>query len=250
MINIDTFKKSVLAQANKDMAGFKPNPNDFNAFVQDALRETYNFLFGNPNTYQQGRATSVVSHEKSRWVAEAERLLITRQEMPVASNLLLIPDGSTVLNTSGVVAPAFRHLDKILTYYIPAGTSTLKKREVRVLPSRDIQRVLDSEINYPTQKNPVAELTNNGYIIYPSADYVEMVYLRQPATPVWAYTVDATLPARERRPVYDPVNSVDIDLPDEMQNLLKERVLYQMGVRERDPFLVQSSERREATGKV
>jgi len=248
--NIDIFKKSVLAQANKNMAGFKPNPNDFNSFIQDALRETYNYLFGNTDTYQPGRPVAIVSVEKTRWVSEAERFLLERQEFATPTNLVPIPDGETVLNTNSEIAPKFRHLKKILVIYVPSGSSTAIKREIRILPSRDVERALDSEINYPTLKNPIGEIRSSGYQIYPAIDYAEMVYMRQPLTPKWGFSVDNTLPARERRPVYDPANSVDLDIPDELVNLVKERVLYLMGVRERDPFLVQTSERREGSGKI
>lgn len=248
--NIDTYRKDVLAQANKNMAGFKPNPDDFNSFVQNTIVEVYNFLFGNPHTYQQMRPVSVVSVEKTRWVSEAERFLLERQVFPTPNSEVPIPDGTTVLNTEGEIAPAFRHLKKLLVQYIPPGSTQINEREIRLLPSRDVQRTLDSEINYPTMKDPVGELFGSSYRVYPSSDYVRMVYLRQPAIPLWAYTVDETLPPRERRPVYDPANSVDLDIPDELVNLCKERTLYLMGVRERDPFLVQTSERREETGRI
>ncbi len=250
MINVNTFIQSVLAQANKEVIGFKPKPQDLNSFLADSLTEVYNYLLGRPQEYQQGRPVAIVASAKGRDVTEAERYLMTRETIAVTQNRIPVPDGQTVLNTDGQVVPAMRRMDKILCYYIAPGSSQADKREVKIIPSRDIQRRLDSEINKPTLKNPIAELDNTEYIIYPTANYVELVYLKEPQRPFWGFTVDNTLPANQRRPVYDPATSVDIEIPDHMTGLLKERMLYMMGVRERDPFMVQVSERREEGGRV
>lgn len=250
MYNVNTFIQSVFAQANKEAIGFKPKPQDMNSFLADALTETYNYLLGRSQEYQQGRPVAAVASAKGRDVTEAERFLMTREVVAVTNNRIPVPDGVTVVNTNDNVIPKMRRMDKILVHYIAPGTTQIEKREVDIVASREIQRKLDSEINKPTLKNPIAELDNTEYIIYPTANYVELVYLKEPQRPFWGFTVDNSLPARERRPVYDPNTSVDIDIPDHMTGLLKERMLYMMGVRERDPFMVSTSERREESGRV
>lgn len=250
MINVNTFIQSVYAQANKEAIGFKPKPQDLNSFLADALTETYNYLLGRSQEYQQGRPVAAVASAKGRDVTEAERYLMTRETIAVTDNKIPVPDGETVVNTNDNVVPAMRRMDKILVYYIAPGSNQAEKREVKIVPSRDIQRRLDSEINKPTLKNPIAELDNTEYIIYPTANYVELVYLKEPRRPFWGFTVDDTLPPTQRRPIYDPNTSVDIEIPDHMTGLLKERMLYMMGVRERDPFMVSTSERREESGRV
>jgi hypothetical protein len=129
-------------------------------------------------------------------------------------------------------------------------SQSIEEYEVKVLPSRDVDHFLNSGINYPTIKRPIAELVGNAYRIYPQSGHITLVYQRQPLTPVWGYSVDTTIEARRRREIYDPATSVDIDLPNELQNLLKEKVLHMMGIRERDPFLVQASSGREKQGNV
>ena len=248
MINVNDFRISVFAHANKDGVGFKPNAAEFNAFMADALRETYNWLFGSTVTYQPGRPVPVVSSEKTRYVAEAERYLQERRIIVAQQNLVPVPDGTT-LDQNGQPCPDFRHLIKIINLFVNED-STITPREVRVLPMRDVSWALMSEINAPTILNPIGELVGNAWKIYPSAGHVELVYQRKPVTPKWGFTVNTALEARARREIYDPLTSVNIDLPDEMFNLLKEKTLYMMGVRERDPFMVQAAVSREKGGNT
>lgn len=253
MYNVDTFRKSVFAQANKDSIGFKPNAEEFNLFMGDALREIRNYLYGQDTDFGKGRPVAVTGAQKSRLLTEANRYWMERRTL--AANIAAgelsvpIPDG-VVVDTDNNICPSFSHLDKILTLYIPEGSTQFERREVRMLPSAEIQRVLDSEINYPTAKNPAGEIDKDRYIIYPNqgVSFVEMVYYRIPENPVWAFTVDMTLPARQRREIFDPANSVNIDAPDEVINMMKERVLGMMAVRERDQFMVQSSASRDKGG--
>jgi len=238
VINVNTFRDSVLAIANKDNAGFKPNANEFNAMLDDALRATYNWLFGSASVYQQGRPVAPVSTEKTRFVAEAERYLQERRIVVAQNNRVPVPDGST-FDQDGQIMPAFRHLIKMYSFYIPAGTTTAQRYEIDVVPTRDIARKLDSEINAPTQKYPIAELSGNYWQVYPQTTHVEIVYQRRPLTPKWGYTINLNVEARFRREIYDPATSVDIDLPDELANHMRDKVLHLMGIRERDPFIVQ-----------
>ena len=219
----------------------------------DSLREIRNYLYGSDSDFQQGRPVAITGAQKGRLLAEANRYWMERRT--IAANIsagelsIPIPNGE-VVDTDDNVCPKFSHLDKILTLYIPSGFNEFQKREVRVLPSGEVQRALDSEINYPTAKNPIAELDKDRYLLYPTEgiSYVQMVYYRIPENPVWAFTVDETLPARQRREIFDPTNSVDIDAPDEVINMMKERVLGLMAVRERDQFMVQSSASRDKGG--
>lgn len=249
MINVNTFREAVFAQANKDGMGFKPNAVEFNSFLADGMRGVRNYLFGTDAQYQPGRPVPNVSSQKTRLISEAERYWMERRTLQVQAGRLPVPDGVNVIDSSGQVCPAFGHLDKIVNLYIPAGETQVTRREVRVLPSRDVERVLNSEINVPTQFWPVAELDKNAYIVYPSnLTFCELIYLRIPQSPVWGFTVDNALPARQRREIYDPATSIDIDLPDEMSNLLKERVLNMMAIRERDQFMAQASAGRDKQG--
>lgn len=253
MYNVNTFRNSVFAQANKDSIGFKPNADEFNLFMGDALREIRNYLYGQDTDYGQGRPVAITSAQKSRLLSEANRYWMERRTLSVnvsAGELILpIPDGE-VVDTDDEICPKFSHLDKILTLYIPSGFNQFEKREVRVLPSSEIQRALDNEINYPTAKNPIAELDKDQYILYPNTgvSFAQMVYYRIPENPVWAFTVNEALPARQRREIYDPANSVNIDAPDEVINMMKERVLGMMAVRERDQFMAQSAASRDKGG--
>lgn len=253
MYNVDTFRKAVFAQANKDNIGFKPSADEFNSFMADGLREIRNYLYGSDSDYAQGRPVAITAGQKNRLLAEANRYWMERRTLSVnvlpGEISIPIPDG-VVVDNEDEVCPRYSHLEKLLTLYIPEGFNQFEKREIRVLPSSEVQRALDSEINYPTAKNPIAELDKDRYLIYPTQGitYVQMVYYRIPESPVWAFTVDDTLPIRQRREIYDPANSVDIDAPDEVINMMKERVLGMMAVRERDQFMVQSSAARDQGG--
>jgi hypothetical protein len=245
MINVNDFRVSVFAQANKDGIGFKPNGAEFNAFLADALRETYNELFGTTEDYQAGRPVPNVSSEKTRYVSEAERYLKENRILNITNSRVPIPNGTTVTDQNAAVCPEFRHLLAIYNLYIPINSTIYQRKEVTVLKSAEVGWRLNHEINYPTLKEPIAELNKDYYQLYPAnITNVELVYQRVPLVPNWGFTVDLTLEARRRREIYDPATSVNIDLPDQMFNVMKERVLFMMGVRERDPYLTQAAAQR------
>lgn len=249
MIDVNYFIQSVLDQANKDGAGFQPNAAEKNRFMQNALREVYDYLFGLMSSYRPNDATPPVSMEATRAVSEAERYLHENRVIAVNNGEVLIPDGDSVLDMNGDVCPEFRHLKRIQVRYIVPGTNEIKLYNCRVLEGDDAEFNLNSPINQAHFRQPIAELSKDRYKIHvgdSSVAFVNFIYQRKYILPVWGFTTDTSLPDNEQREIYDPDTSTDIDLPDTMFTLLKERCLEMMGIRERDEAIVSSAARRNS----
>ncbi len=63
-----------------------------------------------------------------------------------------------------------------------------------------------------------------------------------PATPIWAYTLV------NNRPVYDAVNSVDCEFPQENLNEFVSRIVSLFGIDMREPAVSQFAAQQQAQG--
>lgn len=122
--------------------------------------------------------------------------------------------------------------------YIKTGDKEYKVRPVS-LPfkrSDEVAEILESEIVMADIKNPIAEVMSGYVQVYPEAELkstpVNLVYLREPTTPVWAYTTVS------QRPVFDSGNSTDFELPANLKSALVAKACEYLGINIRENDLV------------
>lgn len=242
-INIDDFRTFVLNVANKSGKGELPTPAQFNSYAYSALLSWVNDVLGARREYQYGRPVPRVSSDTTQATIDDLRFLKYEADMNVVNGAISIPDGSTVTDRNGNVLPEYLRLSTVRGYYYTQTSPTVvKKNEVPVRPVSDdeLSLVLDSNVNYPTLKYPVINESSEVLNIYPTTfQYVHLTYFRQPVKPVWAYTTV------NNRPVYDAVNSVDLEAPKDAFNEVAMRTLSLLGVNMREADLVQYAEAKK-----
>lgn len=99
---------------------------------------------------------------------------------------------------------------------------------------------LSSEIDKPTKTYPVIIEYGSFFGVAPkSVKNITLTYIKNPAVPVYAYTVSGG------RPVFDEANSVDFTFGESMYPEIAFRMAKYLGIQIREPELVQYSQLKE-----
>lgn len=113
--------------------------------------------------------------------------------------------------------------------------------EVREVGEDDAGDVLMSPIVHPTLKYPCMNYYNDYMQFYPkNVPTIQFVYFRYPVKPLWAYTMVGG------RSVYDPTNSINLEVRDEYQNEIIAMICNYCGIYLRDGALSQFSQQMKA----
>lgn len=242
MININDFKTWFELLANKSGKGDYISPSRFNQLVEQSLWTWTMRKYGNEQEYQPGRPIPRISFELTQDVIDSLRHLKEEREFYISNGQVPVPDGQTVKDNTNTVIPAYLHWIAMYNYYTLADNS-FTEREIKLLRSNEVNRRVNSVINTPEQKRPVAEMRATYFKIWPSdVQMVRFEYLRHPASPEWAYTTV------NGRPVYDEENSTDIDAPLEAMNEITMIALSYIGINMREPELIQYAEAMKDKG--
>lgn len=234
-MNIDEVYRFVQFLSNKSQSG-NLTPKDFNLAADRAMKEWVMKRYGNPAEYQPGRPVPRVAWQMTQKISDDLRMLVTAPE-----SYTLNDEGQMDYPSDYLHADAFRYYHSRLAE--DGRSTTGDYREVKVLRNSELGGYLSSGIRKPTRKYPVAVFYDTYIQFYPTdLDTIEFNYLRQPKTPIWAYTVS------NGRPVYDGDNSVDFEAPDEAHNEIVANICSYLGLNLKDAELVQYAEMAKKQG--
>ena len=247
MVNVNEFKEFAEFVLNKAGMGSYLTPDEFNLNAYRAIMEFTMKRYGNQQEYQPGRPIPRVSYEKTQKIIDDLRHLKEVQLIDVTSGSVLIPDGTTVQNSIGNIIPEYLHLSTLTYTKITNSDCTngpeVRKKSVDIVKDDELAMRCDSELVPPTLDYPIGNIQSDYIRLYPqSISQVEMVYLRQPNKPVWGFTVVSN------RFVYDAATSTDLDIPKEAFNEVVMMFLSYMGMRIREPQVVQYAEMQKNQG--
>ncbi len=137
--------------------------------------------------------------------------------------------------SSGVGPMPSGHVYTLSVYGTKLGAQSVIKR-CRIVEEQFIAQYIDSEAFAPTEDNVIARLVGSNIEVYPNTiTELGMTYLRKPNPPKYAYTLTGLL---NNIPVYDPLNSVQIDYSDIVYNQIIEKTLTYLGVAQKDQALI------------
>lgn len=239
-MNINSFRDFVLFLAKKASSGANPSPSQFNLATERSFVAWIMSRYNNPHTYQPGQPIPQIAFQQSQKISDDLNFLLTKKEFAVdATGQLTIPDGTTK-DINNQIAPKYLHLSSLRFNHVilKGGKFVQKEVNIDVLRDSEIASVLSSSIVNPTTRYPVCAFYDTKIQFHPKTlQKVIFTYLRTPAVPKWAYTLDAN-----NRPVYDAANSVDIESPDETMNEIAMRTLSYLGISIREASIVQYAE--------
>lgn len=199
MIDINRVYERVLFIANKEQRGYI-TPDEFNSFAYQAQLEIFEMYF--LKKFQTNQAPMTTDDYSD--IA-----------MNVDEKIEFFTNTATVTKT-----------DRVFTYptnfYRLAHVSVPGREGFPIMADeishRDAHYVNLSPLTRPTATQPVFTRYEGGVIVFPETinTGVTMTYVRQPATPNWAFMM-----APDMQPIYDAANSTQFELhPSDEQELV------------------------------
>lgn len=166
--------------------------------------------------------------------------------------IALKPDGVNVRDAvTGEVLPEYLHVSSFRFNFVKqtklaCGSITTTSKEVPLeeVPDELLGGRLSSNVCQPTRRFPIVSLYEDRFEIHPkNLQRVIFTYIRKPATPKWAYTLDSN-----GRPVYNSTGSQDFEAPDSEHNNIIARMCAYAGINLRENDLSAWSERAKQEG--
>jgi len=245
MVNIDKYRRFVRFIANKSGKGAYESTPEFNLNAERAVMEFTMKRFGNPHMYVPGRPVPPIGFEITQKVMDDLRHLKVDHPFKVVNGEFKMPDG-TFNDAAGQLAEAYLHLSIAYYYKVTQdsnGTLSRSRKGMKILKDKEVDDVLSSCIVEPTVDYPYGHVNGSYFNVYPEViDRAHLVYLRQPNTPVWGFTVV------NDREVYDPSTSTDLDIPEEVMNEVAMMHLSYIGIHIREQELIAYSEQHKRDG--
>lgn len=229
-MNIDEVYKFVQYISNKNQSGFL-TPKDFNLSINRALTE-----------WVMKRYNNVVSKNNQGWEKN--------QKISDDLRFLIVRDQIIQVDYEGVfdIPNDYLHLDNLSYNYVyeQDGRTLSEMKPIDIVRSSELSNFLSSKIykrKIDSKEYAIACMYSDFIQVYPkNVQRVSMTYLRKPIEAKWAFTV------QNRKPVYDSVNSVDIEAPDEAMNEIVMMCCSYLGMNLREAELVQYSETLKSQG--
>jgi hypothetical protein len=209
---------------NKHQSGNALNPDEYNLCLKYANLEYFKYLYGLPERYVFGRSLPN-GYEMTQFNTDTMRAFKTSYPMNVN------PEGIGLLPQDYVHKSSMQH------------SVNGKTEVIEILGDDQLTSRLSNPITGPTKKHAVCGIYGREVRYFPK-DLSEVVfnYLRSPATPYFASNiVNDDL-------VYDPLNSTQVEFPENTHNDFLQFVLEAVSVNLREQFVYQNTLRRKAQG--
>jgi len=232
-MNLQEIINFVLLRMNEDQSGMSITPDLWTPVFRAVNLEYTKQKLGLPEEYQPLAPYPRQGYQITQRMQDDTRHLVTPLVLNVVNNKAALPSNYLYLSS--------------LTYlYVRNTPSGLQKtvQTVELLPDQDFTARIGSSLMRPTFKAPVARFIGTEIEFAPSAiKNVDLVYVRMPAEPLYAYTVNSN-----DEYVYNPSGSVQFDWPKICMPDIANMVLSYLSENFRDMFIKQSAETRKAQG--
>lgn len=124
-----------------------------------------------------------------------------------------------------------------LTFSLWQITPTSNNTEILWIDNQKFLYRINHPVKTPTATYPVASNFDQQLTVFPTTafTYIAISYLKTPTKPVYAFTQSLD------RYVYDDTNSIDVEWPQELYDILMERTLANLGINMRSSEMIQYS---------
>lgn len=235
-INVDELKQFLDYITNKEQSGNTMTPDQYNMLLRRGMEDQYSWLYGLYQSYIEGNPYPKVAYEQTQLVKDFLRIFKVTTPISVdAQGKMIIPDN-------------YNHYTNIDFLYRKNNLTTKKVDTKRIGVEIIDDDKFTSRINHPIKVVRKDRLIignfHNTYVQYYPIDIgsVEFTYLRNPVSPLWAYTIVNDVP------IYDSANSVQIELPLMLTNQLARIILSYIGINLREEKVVSYAETIKTKG--
>ena len=260
-IGINTLYNYVAFLSGKDIAGGYIPPDRWNEMVPILVDKMVRKYYGTPEEYQAGMPMPRIAYEVTQLVTDYISQLKVEQ-------ILSVPDSGKVvkpadyLHKSSIAVTNYDVLsededDESETTADCCGSETVQKKRtanrrriplkwspVTVVSENERWSWLNNSLRKPTMQDPIAVFLGNDEIQFYPEDIrtALLTYIRYPQKPVWNYTIIGGIP------VYNPVGSQDIELPQICADEMAVTIMDRIGIVIREPGLVDWSRYTKTNG--
>lgn len=237
LVNIWDVYQYNYVRVNKDQSGRTFTNEEFNLAAMIANLEYFKLKSGLPENYQVGVPLAPQMWQVSQNITDAARHLLTWKGGPDSALM--------TLDQYGVANVPDNYVGFSSCYYEEqVECDTMKPRPIEFVADAAWADRVSNVLTGPTHKDPIAKWFGTKIQFLPKdMAFVHFTYLRMPATPVLAVTIDSNADY-----VYDPANSTQFDWPQlclpDIANLIFD---IQAG-NIQSPFFTQLAEMRKTRG--
>jgi hypothetical protein len=198
-MNVNDIYRICQFAINKDQGGYLP-PSDFNLTINQAQDSYENYLLGEFQQYQIGRAQAMVNYSQNENIRQRLTPLIAQANLTIDSN------GVAPYPTNFLQVDAMFKADEV--------------SRIRFVQQERLYSNYSSQID-PIATNPIYLLESGQFQFYPKTlGAASVSYVKSAPDIVWAYTTVSG------RPVYNSATSVqpvwaDVDLLEIIARALK-----------------------------
>jgi len=232
-MNINEVYEFLQYVSDKDQSG-NLTPKEFNISMPRALNEwvlkQYNNV-NNPSPTGKGWQNNQSVTDNLRFLLKKEPLAQVNSE-----GVLDLPDD-------------YLHISSII-YNVKTsenGNTVVQPKSVDIAKDNEVASFTGSYIykkRIDSKRYAIASFVGDTLVFKPkNIGVVELNYLRKPIDPFWSYTLD-----QSGRPVYDPINSVDLEVPDRSVNEVVMMAASYLGINLRDKSLIDYAEMQKQKG--
>lgn len=212
------------------------NVNDVKTLVEALVQKDQKTLYLSAtefNLYAKAAQLDVINNQRMLFEAgsiSADNL----SDLKTVTDVNVDPDTGQLTKPSDMLYTSAMYVNAIYTN--KRGNTDTFKNSVDLIGDAEYANRMASLVSPPTKQRPIAVEYSTYYQLYPyNVGVVQLVYISDPADPVWAYTTSGGFQ------VYDSGNSVQFELPEQLRNDLVYKICEYMGVSVRQQDLVQSA---------
>ena len=266
MININEVKQYAEFLAKKWQSGAILSPDQFNLTLPNVVRSMVRKYYGIPEQYAPGMPMPAISADETQLVRDYLSKLKPTVPLTVdSSGIASLPVDYIHKSTAVYKLQVTTKVNKVLVNAAQPdedcgcdddGTNptiqgeaprdnitTTYSKPVKFLPDEQFDFAVNSVLRTPTKEYPIARMVPDGIQFAPKdLGEVEFTYYRYPVTPKWGYTTAGGFNT------YDPLTTVNIELPEICAEEVVFSCLQRMGISIREPMLIQWADKQRQMG--
>ncbi len=236
MVKVDEVKQFVDFVSNKLQSG-SVSPKEFNLAARFANYRFFSKRWGLPEDYQPGQPIPKQAFELTQTIKDDLRVFKETVDIIVDN------DGKASIPTDYVHKTAINYR-KVVNDPNGVNPPTTTMVPVETIDDDKFTERKRAKLKTPTRDYPICNF-NNTYIEVAPTDLgkIQLVYLRLPADPVWAFTTANTIP------LYNAANSTDFEWPAISMEDVASFILSYVGINLREPELQRYAESFKGNGE-
>jgi hypothetical protein len=234
-MNLQQIIDEVLVRMNKDQSGMSISPEKWTTIFRSVNINFTKLKLGLPEEYSPYSPFPRQAYQITQRMQDDTRHLVTP--------FVLAPNAQGIAEMPG---DYIYHSSLVYNYsYNMHGKTVVEPKDVELLNDQSFTSRITSQLKKPSHKNVVARFLDGRIQFAPhTIAQADMVYVRKPNEPLYAYTVNSN-----DEYVYNHAASVQFEWPEICHTDIANMVLGYLSDNFRDMFIKQSVEQRKQAGQ-